>query len=966
MAKRGLIYRCTLFGFSAGPQTTGVLSRWTQGLEPIGKGETLSGEVVELFARVAGEDHRLSAESRIRFDILEEDFILFFDPDDRIVSLLGTGTPAPSEDFRTEQRKTHFQELRPGQTPKAAVENFRASRWKDFYDYLLVLAEDGSPPAYSIVTWWQARRLADWLSSEFYFIVNVDDVFEDQSGHILDVSSDRVRFALEPWLGRPGPAMHSGTFPAVTPEVDREGVEFETAFTLSFREDGEFDGRWLYRTLREGSWRLFRRLRRCPRCEAYALGFGIDQMPWDEERHQVREKNPFVWLTIEGDRFEIPDPPGPRRQTFGTDLFDDYYFDTRDFIALENGVSIRARKRWRGWRLDDDPEDPLRRMLIAVKLTRPIDPRTGLKQDEKIDTRLRGRITEESVRSFLASVVTDVQGGFSEWPRRNRPAGRYPLAPLQIAYRTLAAKGVLPDIGRRDPSTGRRSYQRVLGLEPKAFLRQPRSRYHFNEARIDNLRQLYRSGEERLGKIADLAAAATPPPSDFIDRVRHLRDRLLVERAAAGLEAIDAGMTVDEAVVADLLPDRATPPGDLATLRKMEIVAKAIHDLFHQLAAEVPALRVLLTGAPGDTTDGERFRDWQRRDNFFLRAHTTFDRFADKHAEFLALPASGRRARLAAYNRYGGERRAIAAAGGDDRRPEDERWFADFEPLDEAGFAAIAVQLRDLNLEIWKRQIEAAGSAAIGLWFDRARRFFVPASTRSSGNFFIDTIDVTGMFTADAWGARPLVEQDNRVEPEIDKLFHGTLVNEVQIELDREKVYGDRIATVLFLLWATETGHPDLAAGRDDAAYRELFRRLRRERPQATVDAVNDFAATLEGSLDVGTVTGLPPVDPASFNLTRLTVRTFEEIDHENVTLEPREPGTSLVANLRRNLAGAVYVFAQYRHLLTWIGELKRDRVLEVLQGLARHPQDLDWVSAEASKGETALTRLRERAGGRR
>src|SRR5262245_52264119 len=105
MATRGKVYRCHLFSYS-GPQTQGVVSRWTQDLVPIGDEEVLSGEPVELHSEIDGHVRTLTPRARIRFDILERDYLLTGGRDDYVLSLLGTGATQPDADFSREQRTT--------------------------------------------------------------------------------------------------------------------------------------------------------------------------------------------------------------------------------------------------------------------------------------------------------------------------------------------------------------------------------------------------------------------------------------------------------------------------------------------------------------------------------------------------------------------------------------------------------------------------------------------------------------------------------------------------------------------------------------------------------------------------------------------------------------------------------------------------------------------------------------------
>lgn len=202
--KRGSAYRCHFFSY-AGPQTKGVLSQWTQHLQPFGDRVALTGEVVELFTTINPDVYPITDQARVRFDILEQDHFLTGGFDDAIGSLLGTGAK-PKDGLKPQNKTTVFQKLEGGQTLQGFVEKFKQTQ-SAYQDNILIVEEpQNGKNRHHLLTWWTAQRLEDYLNSEFYFIVNVNDAFEDQSEEILDVSStaiptgntveDKVRAAL--------------------------------------------------------------------------------------------------------------------------------------------------------------------------------------------------------------------------------------------------------------------------------------------------------------------------------------------------------------------------------------------------------------------------------------------------------------------------------------------------------------------------------------------------------------------------------------------------------------------------------------------------------------------------------------------------------------------------------------------------------------------------------------------------
>ena len=190
MATRGTLYRCNLFSF-AGPQTRGVESHWTQGLVPIGERDVRSGEPVELYVKIDVSQQTVSSAPHIRFDVLEEDFLLTGGLDDRVVTLLGTDTPPPDDDFSVRPRISISAEIPVGETIEEAVERFKVRNADSYANHLLVYTDSGSSPGVvHLITWWIAERVEDWANAELYFIVNVDGEFEDQSD-VISVSPER-------------------------------------------------------------------------------------------------------------------------------------------------------------------------------------------------------------------------------------------------------------------------------------------------------------------------------------------------------------------------------------------------------------------------------------------------------------------------------------------------------------------------------------------------------------------------------------------------------------------------------------------------------------------------------------------------------------------------------------------------------------------------------------------------------
>ncbi len=194
------LYRCHLFSY-AGPQSAGLTSQWTQGLQPVGDRVVRTGERVQLHV-IVDDAASVSATTKVRFDILEQDFLLTGGLDDRIVEYVGTGAAPSDEPFTREQKTTVYRQLAAGAQLDAAVRDFEEEQ-DDVTKSILIAKEAGAGKAH-VLAWWVAARLEDLLESEYYFIAVLDGV-EDQSDPVLNVTAEpantartRVRFATDP------------------------------------------------------------------------------------------------------------------------------------------------------------------------------------------------------------------------------------------------------------------------------------------------------------------------------------------------------------------------------------------------------------------------------------------------------------------------------------------------------------------------------------------------------------------------------------------------------------------------------------------------------------------------------------------------------------------------------------------------------------------------------------------------
>ena len=500
---------------------------------------------------------------------------------------------------------------------------------------------------------------------------------------------------------------------------------------------------------------LFSRLRKNRIMEAFTYGYAIDEMPWDENSHAAREGLPYIILTIESDRFE-PNAEGRREISLGTDYMDDTYFDTLGYDLLRSEATLRGRARW------DSPTE-VRRVLVGAKFGSTVDDQ-GIKSAFKVDVRGEGP-------ERMAALDNDIRRG-----RWNAYGDDKSLEPVKAVYEAMTKAGALPDIG---------SKKKVLLLDPKLHLRSLRSRYHLDEARTDRLVALHRNGRERLEQMIAVARArrdqmTNPTAQARVDELlalagRTLDDSELIARVGA------AGQTI--AANDGFRPD-AWQVNDLAQLAKAEVVANQLSGLYHELASRLDEVdRDLFGLQAGELEDrAGQFRAFVETQRPELKIKTTWDAFLADCKALRALPDGERQAKLAALNEFG---RAQRDANNDA--------FEDFADFSDAELERLELRLGYEVLRIAARQIAAGGTMAQALWFDSARAVYVPASSRAFSNFMIDTFDWTDMLSHEEWESIPAAERTIERPLPAEKVFHTTLVNELQIELGSEAEYVKRI-----------------------------------------------------------------------------------------------------------------------------------------------------------------------------
>jgi hypothetical protein len=158
----------------------GVFPRFTRDLRPVPETGLTGGHLLELYT-VFDRRHTLDANSRLRFDVLEEDWLFTGGLDDRMISLLGTGAVAPQAGAPTRQLATQVHDLPAGRDAAWFVEEYKRTLGA-YEDTILVLREnptDAKPGERRthVIAWYRLQHQEEDIGelSELYFVVDLDE-----------------------------------------------------------------------------------------------------------------------------------------------------------------------------------------------------------------------------------------------------------------------------------------------------------------------------------------------------------------------------------------------------------------------------------------------------------------------------------------------------------------------------------------------------------------------------------------------------------------------------------------------------------------------------------------------------------------------------------------------------------------------------------------------------------------------
>lgn len=548
------------------------------------------------------------------------------------------------------------------------------------------------------------------------------------------------------------PIIHSETYNFKTPDEyrRRNDTETEAASVLVPPSVAEVNPiKELFLRLQDDQWRDWDELMECEPCESFTAGYPVEDMPWDQKSHERRQRLNPLWLTIEPERFESDN--NGRKLDVATDLFDDWYLDTSDFLLLDKTKTVlRARRRWRSEDPRDEPE--VRRVLIQRKVAVGIDD-LGQKQSEKLD--IRYGPDDDKPDEMTASVVADAISGFVPWPWEGATRGsKTPAEPVKAAYEALAELDVLPDIG---------GHKDVLQLERRAFIRSVRGRYHLREVPVSTIEtSFYWRGFGLLTEVEMLASERLEGSADNKTESTDLKDLIAAVRELKFRRGEFGSWMRPNA-------------DDVAALNDLRATAASLKASFFECASQVKRFAYRVNDDVSRDRRVEQFDDWARVDQ-----EQTIRRIYDR------VTGGDPHVVLDQFNDYGNRQRI--------RR--DNELFDDFSEWSSADFDAFKSRVLAIHLHEIARQLEAAGAAAEGIWFDFALSTALESYRRPESDLVIDTMDLSAYYTPDAWNDLKDAEQTSARMPDVSKILGATLVSEVQLELRRMEALNGRISTL--------------------------------------------------------------------------------------------------------------------------------------------------------------------------
>lgn len=609
----------------------------------------------------------------------------------------------------------------------------------------------------------------------------------------------------------------------------------------------------------------------------------LDEMTWDSESHALRRANPYVSFSLDSRSLELNPNTGQPRVGVGRDFFFDSFMAKKDLSTgalnkqlQDADLMFRTRIRYGS---DKDPFTETR-VLVGMKQGTSIDS-DGTKHARKIDNRTDSANQKvfDTLTQTAQTGVIDASWGWS---------GSGQVAPAAEAmYRVALQKGITDDVGGE---TG------VLAMEPGAVARQIRGRYHLNETDQSSLLQAFsEAGEPKIKELAALISAAPDwaasgsslSKADLLAQANALLDRsAIVSAAAAGIEKIAPGTTVDKKLIDSLWPDQPVTTREQAKLQRA--VVDAIRTQFDAFSQNVDDLQRNIGGSTsksvreaGNATD---VRDFLRQKSAVSRFMAgalanpeskvdaakpeTFVAYAKK---IIAMTDAKERAKLLQGLSLGLDQlgamnedaftSAVKIDGGLGKKQTYDAYLAAFDAqstgANKDAFTAelgaylaakkspalstaankekvigdVRKNLLTAHAEVLHRQVEGAGAWGQGTWFNNYREKMLNINPQG-WNFIIGSMDYTEFYDAKTGGALTFPERVSRKPLDPAKMTGAMISNDVQIELQAEEGYTGAIRRAQYSLngagaglamdYALAKGITSVAAG-DAAGFEKWF-----------------------------------------------------------------------------------------------------------------------------------------------
>lgn len=577
--------------------------------------------------------------------------------------------------------------------------------------------------------------------------------------------------------------------------MQRDGSEQEMTYKLSCdatsgnkkisNEDSVKIQKKFYKLLSKDNYDRFRKFSKCKICEALSISAAYSNsidgsniiaiLPWDKQSHALRENLKYLPITIETERVNPPIFGLPIKLSYGADLMDDIYFDSDDFVAFKNNFGLRARKRWDSAGLTQPAS--MRRILYGLKNTLPVDPVTGLKVSLKIDD----RFDLPTAVDIKTTATNTVQGYVGDGNNKKIIPSVYRL------YTQLAEKGALND---------QQGYEKVLQLKPKTFLRSLRLRFHYGTMDNVDTRMFFEFGKKVLEKTYNTALnilgnlpPGAPAENAILLKIIRSSENLLDTKKyfeSKGYDWVKLSKIVESSPTYNQFTE-----SDFNNFRTaLEMYSQDLHKIGNYIERNAKFLAQLNFNYDSKNINEKKLNWFKRflseKQNALIR-NAVMPQAAKIYSDILENGFGSNPNLLADFNAFGNNYKSLSQAQSiSNEKILLSKDFADFADVSAQDLENLKMDLKFLTFDEGGRQIEAAGTALLQIWFQHFY-YFVMDSTFSSYNLFIDTIDFVGIYKAESFMVDEYDSNNPKSDPvrkvlNFDEITNNHLITEDSME----------------------------------------------------------------------------------------------------------------------------------------------------------------------------------------